>query len=279
MDFRIFFSIGNFHIYWYSFLIFVAFLTAYIFSILKAKLKQIPTAPVENFIFIVLPSSIIGARLWYVIGNLNQINSFWEIFILRNGGIAIEGGLVFGIISGCIWFYFQSKKYDVNYLKYADCIVPNILLAQAIGRWGNFFNQEVLGNISNDWNWLPSFIKDHLHLVNEDKTIVRTPLFLVESFFNLTGWMLLTFLLPYLNQKKQFLKNADIAFAYLIYYGLLRSILEPFRSSEYIMKVGPVPISIVLSIIFVVIGIVFIYLNQTNKLTKFLNKHLKHQVQ
>jgi len=268
-DFSIAFSIGHFVVRWYSIIIFLSFLICYISSIILGRKKKINTSPIENFIFILFPVALISARIWFVLGDINLFaHEPWiNIFDIFNGGIAIEGGVIGGVIAGYFWFNHYSKKYDVSIWVYADCIMPNVLLGQAIGRWGNFFNQELLGHISYSGfpHMLPHFIKDHLHLPTESNLVVRQPLFLYESFFDFIGWSLLVIIIPKI--KKMKLMDGSLFSLYFIYYGILRTILEPFRYSAYIMKIGPIPVSIILSIMFVIIGIsLFIFINFKDKI-------------
>lgn len=255
-EIKIAFSIGSWNISWYSIFVFLAFISAYGIAIWRTKQLQLPTKPVENFIYLLLPVSIIFARIWYVLGDLSQYNNFVEVLDISRGGIAIEGGVIGGLISGFIWFHHYSKKHGVSIWKYADAIMPGVLIGQALGRWGNFFNQEILGPIDSNhyWSWLPPFIKNYLHLPWEGSGIVRVPLFLIESFTNVIGFGVIVFLLPRLKWFKNI--NGSLFFAYFIWYGCTRLILEPFRYSDFIMKINGFPISIFLSSIFLIIGVI-----------------------
>ncbi|ALV23290.1 hypothetical protein ASO20_01290 [Mycoplasma sp. (ex Biomphalaria glabrata)] len=255
-DIKIAFSIGSWNISWYSIFIFLAFITAYGIAIWRTKRLQLPTKPVENFIYVLLPTSIIFARIWYVLGDLSQYSNFMQVLDISRGGIAIEGGVIGGLISGFIWFRHYSRKYEVSIWKYADAIMPGVLIGQALGRWGNFFNQEILGPIDTNhyWSWLPPFIKNYLHLPWEGSGIVRVPLFLIESSTNLIGFIVIVFILPKIKLFKNV--NGSLFFAYFAWYGCARLILEPFRYSDFIMRIGGFPISIFLSCVFLIIGII-----------------------
>lgn len=181
----------------YSILMGVAILVVFFASWFKMHRRDIPTRTLEWGILIIVPVGLIGARLWFVLNNLNSMHSFLDVIAIWRGGIAIEGGVTFGLIVGLIIFYRASLKYKISMWVYLDCIIPNVLLGQAIGRWGNFFNQEVLGqNIGHPFAGLPNWINNHLHYPDEGIGIYRQPLFLYESIISLIGWVTLTFIVP-----------------------------------------------------------------------------------
>ena len=112
----------------------------------------------ESTFIIAFPAGIIGARLWYVIGNWNQEfagQPFWHVFAIWEGGLTILGGAIMGIVVGVAWYMWRNKNMSIWYA--VDMIVPTILIAQAVGRWGNFFNCEVHGlEVSGEYfKWLP----------------------------------------------------------------------------------------------------------------------------
>ncbi|WP_434414622.1 prolipoprotein diacylglyceryl transferase [symbiont of Argiope bruennichi] len=245
-------------IYWYSIIFLFAIIFSFIGAIVTAKRKKIAVEPIENCVIIVIPCAIVCARLWYVIGDLKDFHSFWAIFDLRAGGIAIQGGVIGGLVSGYFYFRWQAPKYNHTIYDYFDCIVPNILIGQAIGRWGNFMNQEVLGwEVPGGIPWLPSWITDHLHIWDKDRDgVVRVPLFLIESFFNVLGWIFIMLIFPLFNKKYHF--TGIQGGLYFLYYGVLRGILENFRYSDYVMNIKGVPTSVILSIIFVISSIIYL---------------------
>jgi phosphatidylglycerol:prolipoprotein diacylglycerol transferase len=120
-------------------------------------------------------------------------------------GLSIWGGVLFGLFSGWIFFYLSSKKRKIALTTIADCLIPNILIGQIIGRWGNFFNQELLGNPIND---LPSFFNNdvfhwftsHFRYKGDPNFVIRHPLFLYEGLLNLGLWVFITFGLKYFFQ-------------------------------------------------------------------------------
>ncbi|OQC09836.1 MAG: Prolipoprotein diacylglyceryl transferase [Tenericutes bacterium ADurb.Bin087] len=223
----------------------------------------------ENGFYVAFPAGIVGARIWYVIGEWNNPESGfaanpWTIFAIRDGGLAIMGGALFGIIAG-VWFYVKRRKeYDIGFG--ADVIIPTILVAQAIGRWGNFFNQEVYGGVITDiskWWFLPEFIKRQMFILGE----FRQPFFLIESALNLIGYFVIRFAIG--EGLKKYRKPFDMAFMYIVWYGLVRFIMEPLRDPMFRMGAGG-KWSQYNALIFFVVGIVLIVLNHIFDFHKLL---------
>lgn len=186
----------------YSVLMAVSFLTAVIASWVKLYRRNIPTKTLEWGTLVIALAGLIGARGWYVLNNTSSIESVLDVVAVWRGGMAIEGGVSVAMIVGFFIFYRTSKQLQISMWVFLDCIVPNILLGQAIGRWGNFFNQELLGaDIGHPFSWLPTWINNHLHYGLNSKhqdpvDVYRQPLFLYESISSLFGWCFLTFFVP-----------------------------------------------------------------------------------
>lgn len=225
--------------------------------------------------FIAFPCGVIGARLWYVIlditnkGSASQYVMDWtKIFDIREGGLGIMGGAILGIIGGVttmliLKYALKRKPYTkMNFLFVADFIIPTILVAQAIGRWGNFFNNEVNGYplSVNYFAFLPTFIKNQMMYADHGSSslepgMIYLPLFFIEFCTNLIGYFVLYYgfgrkyfskwLIKFINlfskEKDEKLVNFDSYHAngtlvggYLVWYGVTRAILEPLRTgSDY----------------------------------------------
>ncbi len=187
---------------------------------------------VEDIFIIAFPAGILGSRLWYVWGQwqLEFANQpLWKIFAIWEGGLAIMGGAVGGALAGILYVYLKRK--DIQIIPAIDIAVPTILVAQAIGRWGNFFNQEVYGAIGQvqDWMFLPTFIREQM-VING---AFRIPLFFIESVINLTGYFVIRFGIG--DGLKKWIKPGDQGLAYFVWYGLTRGIMEPLRNPIYNM--------------------------------------------
>lgn len=258
------FKIGDLEVRWYGIFIMFGFLLAIILSIVKMKWRyKIKEDPFCYFVFLGVPLAIIGARFWSCcIGN----TSWSEIHNIRNGGLAVEGGVMAVVIGACIFMplILCNPKYHVrdcfgpspvvakcSMWLYFDAVVPTILLGQFIGRWGNYFNGEVYGGIVDDndfWrqltdNCLPyMFINGHY----------RLPLFLIEGSINLVGFFILYFGLEFIKVRK----TGDLAFFYFIWYGTVRLCLEPLREAQYTY-----PLTYYISIVWIVIGVLLIVFN------------------
>lgn len=243
-------NLGMFQIKWYSFFIFLAMLTACLIIFKESKKKNVPDNYLTNLIFYGLIIGILGARLYYVIFNLDYyLNNPSQIFAIWNGGLAIHGGL----ISALIFLMIYSRKNKINILQILDIIVVGVIIAQAIGRWGNFFNQEAYGNIISlqalKNMHLPKFIIDGMYISGS----YREPTFLYESICSLIGFILLLIL-----RATKKLKTGQLTAIYLIWYGIVRFRIETLRSDS--LMLGQIKVAQLVSLLFVISGIaLFIY--------------------
>ena len=201
--------------------------------------------------FLAFPCGIIGARAWYVIGDWYRFaDNPISMFYIWDGGLAIMGGAIFGVIAG-VTFMIIRKIYNprfkkIDYFLLIDFIVPTILVAQAIGRIGNFFNTEVHGEAVSisAWSFLPTFIKNNMHYSSSAPDLgpdqIYVPLFLVEAIVNLVGYFVIEFGIRHLFGINKLLKhdyhaNGSCVGWYIAWYGATRAILEPMRYSAYNM--------------------------------------------
>lgn len=243
-------NLGIFQIKWYSFFIFLAMLTACLIIFKESKKKNVPDNYLTNLIFYGLIIGILGARLYYVIFNLDYyLNNPSQIFAIWNGGLAIHGGL----ISAVIFLIIYSRKNKINILQMLDIMVVGVIIAQAIGRWGNFFNQEAYGNIISlqalKNMHLPKFIIDGMYISGS----YREPTFLYESICSLIGFILLLIL-----RATKKLKTGQLTAIYLIWYGIVRFGIETLRSDS--LMLGQIKVAQLVSLLFVISGIaLFIY--------------------
>ncbi|MEF9967512.1 MAG: prolipoprotein diacylglyceryl transferase [Longicatena sp.] len=248
-DMKTVLTFGSLHVTWYAILILTgAFLTYYL-CIRQFKKWGYDEEIFENFFLYMLPIAIIGARLYYVIFEWNNQYAANPIsaFYIWEGGLAIHGGIIAATIFGLLYF----RKHCYNGLRIADVIFPNLLIAQAIGRWGNFLNQEAYGQVvsGNYYAHWPAFIRENMYIEGQ----FRQPTFLYESVGNLIGFVLITFVYKKYGRKKR----GDLAFAYITWYGMVRFIVEGFRSDS--LMIGPLRIAQVISLIGIVIGVLGIF--------------------
>lgn len=215
------FSIFNIPIRWYGIFIALGMVIGITITNYTCKLKRISYDKFIDMIIIVLPMAIIGARLYYVLFEFDYYrNNLLEIINIREGGLAIHGGVIFGIITAAI--YIKNKRLD--FFKYADAAAPGLIIAQAIGRWGNFLNQEAHGGqVSREFiSHFPEFIQRGMLIGGN----YYHPTFLYESI-----WDVLVFLLLILIVKKS-KKNGLAAFSYLGLYSIGRFFIEGLRTDS-----------------------------------------------
>ena len=240
-------SIGSITIHFYSLCILIGVICAYFFITKEAKKKGIDEETILNIIFYGIIIGILGARLYYVLFNLDYyLDNIGEIIKIWHGGLAIHGG----IIAGTIFVYFYSKKKKINFIKLTDIILPGVILAQGIGRWGNFFNQEAYG-IEVTSNLLhklliPNFVIKGMNINGS----YYLPTFYIESIFCIIGFIIMLIL------RKKELKRGSITAFYLIWYGVLRCIIECFRTDSLILF--NIKVAILVSIISIFLGIILL---------------------
>ena len=180
------FTIFGFGIRWYGILIGSGIMIAIFLGQYTCKIKNISYDTILNIALIALPIGIVGARVYYVIFAWDDVyrNDPIQVFNIRGGGLAIHGGLIFGLTAALIYTYI--KKLD--FLSFADAAAPCIIIAQSLGRWGNFFNSEAHGRqVSTEFiKHFPNFIQKGMHIQEGSLPIAYYhPTFLYESLWNL----------------------------------------------------------------------------------------------
>ena len=268
MDFNIFLRLGKFEIAWYAVFILTGMLLCLYRCRHELKKHGLPEDFYDNFFLSVIPIALVGTRLWYVISNIQDFHSFWDVIgynpstgTINLSGLAVQGGVLFGVIWGVIYFKFIKKRYPLQF--HFDLIVPTILIGQILGRWGNFFNGEVYGievsRNSLSW-WIPKFIIDYCTGTGSasqvGESMVHIPLFYIESMINVIGFILIGCLIW--RKWKKFRKPYQVGALYFIWYGVVRLCLEPLRENEYIMQQWGIPTSMLMSGIYVLIGVALI---------------------
>jgi len=247
---RILFEIGPITIYWYSVTMLLAVLTG-IYLATKESKKQGMYSFVSELVTYIIIFGIIGARIYYVIFNFDNYKyDLLSIFKIWEGGIAIYGA----IIGGFIAIIYLAKKRKQSIIKTTDIIVPGLLLAQSIGRWGNFFNQEAHGTeVSLEFLQnlhLPNFIIEGMHI----EGTYYHPTFLYESI-----WCLIGFLILITIRKLTKRKDGIMTFSYFIWYGIGRLFIEGLRTDS--LYLGDFRISQLVSILLIITGILGIIIS------------------
>ncbi|MCE7793138.1 prolipoprotein diacylglyceryl transferase [Salipaludibacillus sp. CUR1] len=242
------FELGPISVHWYGLLIGLGAFIGYLIANHEAKKRGMPEDFLADLLIFALPAGIIGARLYYVIFRWEQFaGDPARIFAIWEGGLAIHGGLIGAFITVLIF----SRVRGLSFWKIADIVAPSILLAQAIGRWGNFMNQEVYGQeVSRAYleNLLiPDFIINQMFI----NGAYYQPTFLYESIWNLLGVALLLYL------RRVNLRRGELFISYLIWYSVGRFFIEGIRT-DYLLIFGVLKTAQVVSVLTIIGGIILI---------------------
>jgi len=239
------FSIFGLAVRWYGICIAAGALLGILTAKYSCRQKDISYSSFTDLVLIALPIGLVGARLYYVIFAFsNYKDNLLDIFNIREGGLAIHGGIIFGLLTAFI--FTRIKK--ISFLKVADAAAPSIILAQAIGRWGNFFNQEAHGGpVSYDYiKHFPAFIQKGMNIGG----IYYHPTFLYESLWNLCVFAVLILII----RKNK--TDGLTAFTYVGLYSVGRFIIEGLRTDS--LMAGPFRAAQLVSLCGVIIWIVFL---------------------
>ena len=252
---RVAFNIFGFNVYYYSLCILLGVIVAYILITREGKKQGLPKEFISDLIFYTLIIGILGARVYYCVFNLDYyLANPSEILKIYNGGLAIHGG----VIAGLIFVYFYTKKKNVSFIKILDIVAPAVIIAQSFGRWGNFFNQEAHGGITTYQNLknmhIPEFIINGMHIEGK----YYYPTFFFESIWCLIGFIILMIL----RKNKNIKLGMQIGF-YFIWYGIGRFFIEALRTDS-LMFFG-LKIAQIVSLIGIIIGIIIIVTNRNKK--------------
>lgn len=252
----IFLEFGSLSITWYAIFSITGFLVAYYLSIPTFKKIKYDLDKFENYFYYLLPTAYIGARIWYVIFEWDRYASNpISVFYIWEGGLAWHGG----VIAGVLLAIFYCKKHKMNVLRFGDAILPNALVGQAIGRWGNFVNQEAYGPIvsKESLSWLPEFIQEGMYIHGN----YYMPTFLYEGIGNVIGFLIIRFVYAKYGRKKR----GDLVYAFCMWSGLVRFVIESFRTDS--LMIGPFKTAQLVSIVLMIIGLLGI-MGVYNKLFK-----------
>ncbi|MFB4167863.1 prolipoprotein diacylglyceryl transferase [Virgibacillus sp. JSM 102003] len=258
---RIFLDLGPLTIYWYGVIIAVgAFIGLYLATKESDRLGLQKDLMVDLIVF-AIPISIIFARIYYVIFEWDRYTggSWWDVFAIWEGGIAIHGALIGAVLTAIV--YARVKK--VSFWQLADIAAPSLILGQAIGRWGNFMNQEAHGGPLSETTYnsfhqyLPDFIMNQMCIDG----VMYHPTFLYESFWNI---VVLIFLLV-LRRKNPL--RGEVFISYLMAYSVGRFFIEGMRTDS--LYFGPFRVAQLISVAIILIGIaVIVYRRKTGRAKK-----------
>lgn len=247
------FQIGDIPIYWYGLIIATGFMIALIYGFRRSADYKINNDAMIDVILVGTLGAVVCARAYYVLTSLDKYETFMEMLDIRQGGLAIYGGIIGALVFGglaCVW-----RK--VNVLDMFDLAAPAFLIGQAVGRWGNFINQEAFGtNTTAPWGMLSD--KTIEYLSNQQQTLADQgvyvfpheavhPCFLYESLWCIIGFVLIHFL-----SKHRHFKGEGIL-QYIVWYGLGRFFIEQVRTDS--LMIGSFKISQLVAAACVVLGL------------------------
>lgn len=238
------FSIFGIDVMWYGTLIGIGFILAIMISYYRASKFNIDPDFILTLTIWIIPCALIGARAYYVLFNWDRYaGNISEILNIRAGGLAVHGGLILCFTVG----YILCKHYKEHFFDVADLVAPVIALAQSIGRWGNFFNEEAHG-YATDLPWA--------QIING---IGYHPTFLYESIW---CFLLFIFLMWFSYNKRAF--SGQIICLYGILYSVERFFVESFRTDS--LMVGPLRQAQVISIVIIIVCMaLYIFLKKKQK--------------
>jgi len=239
------FYVFGLSIRWYGIFIGTGMMLAILLAKYTSKYRDIDYDSLLDVVLISLPIGIIGARLYYVAFDFaNYKNNLIDIFNIRGGGLAIHGGIIFALVTA----YIVGKRKKMSFFKMADVAAPTIIIAQAIGRWGNFFNSEAHGGpVSYDFiRNFPYFIQQGMHI----EGIYYHPTFLYESLWDFAVFLTLMIIL------RKTKKVGMVFFTYIGLYSIGRFFIEGLRTDS--LMFGPIRIAQMVSLSGVVIWVGFL---------------------
>ncbi|MDR3239876.1 MAG: prolipoprotein diacylglyceryl transferase [Clostridiales bacterium] len=254
---RVAVEIASFKLYWYGVFIVLGVLLGMLAALQEAKRVGHDPGLYTDFLLYALIAALAGARLYYVIFSWdNYKNNLLQIFAIREGGLAIYGGVIGSFI--CAYVYTKKKK--LNFWAFGDVAILGLILGQAVGRWGNFFNREVFGHytdsllamryLKDQVSNIPPSVLEHVITVNGAQYIQVQPAFLYESLWNL---LVFTAMQIYKKHKKM---DGEVVFLYLFGYGLGRFFIEGIRTDQLMLFSTGIPVSQLLSALLVLVSAV-----------------------
>lgn len=256
------FKLFGFSVRWYSVLILIGIGLAYLLINSEARRHHIKSEFMFNLMFWAIILGILGARAYYVIFNLDYyLYNPTEIYKVWNGGLAIHGGMLAGLITILVY----CKKYKVNTKKILDICVVALILAQAIGRWGNFFNQEAHGAATTVSHLKALLVPDFVIKGMTIDGVVYSPTFFYESIVCLLAFIILLFV-----RRGKYIKVGTLTASYLITYGVLRFFIEMSRTDA--LMIGPFRMAQIVSVIMVIVGLgMMMLISKKNKFEDLCN--------
>lgn len=249
---RVFLRIGDFEIMWYAMFIVTGIIIAVLYAMFNIKKFDLDKDKFLDVIILGLVLGVVGARLYYVLFNISSYKSLGDVLNIRAGGMAIYGGVIGAAVAGVIGKYWKK----LPLLAMLDVTAIGFLGAQALGRWGNFTNQEAFGSATDlPWGMLSE---------NTLKDVPGSPVhpcFLYESLWCVAGFVMLIIMV-----EKFYKFRGQIAFSYIFWYGLGRAWIEGLRTDSLYLIPDVLRVSQLLAILCVIAGPVLLYFGFSERL-------------
>lgn len=273
-------SVFGFDIAYYGITIAIAMIVGISIALHEAKRTGQNQDTYLDLLMLTMLTSVVGARIYYVIFSWdNYKDNLGEILNIRNGGLAIYGGIIAGVIT----VFVYSKITKMKFLQIADTVCMGLAAGQIIGRWGNFFNREAFGEYTNNLlamqlpvsavrkNEITSAMWNHVVTIGGVEYIQVHPTFLYEGLWNL---MVLLFLFWFRKRKKF---EGELFFCYLAGYGVGRFWIESLRTDQLLLPGIHVPVSQMLSAVLVIVSLsVIICKRRKNRECRYDKRNLKN---
>lgn len=245
---RTFIELFGLRIHWYGVLIALGIALGVWLAVARQKKLGLAKDTALDLALVCIPAAIVGARLYYVVFSWESYadGPWWKIFAVWEGGLAVYGGVLAGLLAG--WIYARRKR--ISFLQLADLVAPCIPLGQAIGRWGNFVNQEAHGRLVTDpaLQFFPLSVK-----IGEE--------WFYATFFYESAWCFLIVILLLTGERKNwFRRRGDAFYAYVFLYALERSLVEGLRTDS--LYLGAFRVSQMLSLLAMAAAAVLWFVNR-----------------
>jgi phosphatidylglycerol:prolipoprotein diacylglycerol transferase len=248
------FQLGPLSVHWYGIILGTAALVGLLLALREAKRVGMNPEIIMDVVMYAVPAAIIGARIYYVAFRWNEYyrSHPGEIIAIWHGGIAIHGALIASVLTAYI--YTRIKK--ISFWRLADVMAPSLIIGQAIGRWGNFMNQEAHGGpVSLEFLQslhLPKFIINQMYILDPATNTYSYyhPTFLYESLWNLLGFIILIII-----RRTVKLRRGDLFLTYIIWYSIGRFFVEGLRTDS-LMLTSTLRIAQVISLVLIAFALI-----------------------
>lgn len=270
---------GGFPIYWYGIIVTVGIAVGVFWAAREIARRNQNVDEFFNALILVIFSGYVFARLTYVLlemfgGRGDQFKSFWDVINIRSGGINILGGFIGAAIVG--WLYIRWRR--LNFWQYADVAGPALLVAQGIGRWGNFINQELYGPPTTlPWGILidaPYRLAKYADMTQFPPETRFHPTFLYESIWLILGFVVLIVLN---NKFRDKWKIGTLFGMFLMWWGAGRAFLEFFRPDQATIGNSPITYSFLLALGLALTGL-YIVLSRNNRMPQIFSRRRQRVV-